>query len=270
MVDKLKEILVSLIEWGMEQMIKMPQDITYLISQNYSDSISNNIISQLIPIGITIMVLFFLIDFNAKCINPEWITLQNIFMYFLKVIIFKTVLTSASSVMDFIYKISTDIFLSVSGTAYIDNFDISSITEQINNIDSGITGIFVMLAYFVAVGLMTLVIIFSLVMVRIIIFGRIIEIVLLKAVAPIALSTLVSDGFSNIGKKFLQSYAAVCLQSSVIALSSIIVTSLTGAILGSNIGGSTWEQLLGYCTVILCYVMVLSKSGTISKSIMGL
>ena len=270
MVDKLKEILINLIEWGMEQMVKMPHDITYLISQSHNDAVSENILNQLIPIGITIMVLFFLIDLNAKCINPSWVTPQNVFMYFLKVLIFKNILTSAGTIMGFIYDLSTDIFLKISGTAYMENFDVTGITEQINNIDSGISGIFVMLIYFIAVVLMSGVTIFSFVLVRIVIFGRIIEIILYKAVSPIALATLVSDGFSSIGKRFIQGYAGLCLQSSIIALSAMIVTSLTSAILGSNLGDSIWMQLLGYCTVNLVYVVVISKSGSISKAIMGL
>lgn len=54
------------------------------------------------------------------------------------------------------------------------------------------------------------------------VYGRFFKLYLYTALAPIPLSTFAGEPSQNVGKSFLKSYAAVCLEGAVIVLSCII------------------------------------------------
>ena len=49
------------------------------------------------------------------------------------------------------------------------------------------------------------------------------------AIAPIPLSTFACEPTSSVGKNFIRSYAGVCLQGMVIALSCIILSAISSS-----------------------------------------
>ena len=54
------------------------------------------------------------------------------------------------------------------------------------------------------------------------VYGRFFRLYLYTAIAPIPLSSFAGEPTQNIGKSFLKSYAAVCLEGAIIVLSCII------------------------------------------------
>ena len=54
------------------------------------------------------------------------------------------------------------------------------------------------------------------------VYGRFFRLYLYTAIAPIPLSTFAGDPSQNIGKSFIKSYAAVCLEGAIIVLVCII------------------------------------------------
>lgn len=54
------------------------------------------------------------------------------------------------------------------------------------------------------------------------VYGRFFKLYLYTAIAPIPLSTFAGEPTSNIGKSFMKSYAAVCLEGAIIVLGCII------------------------------------------------
>lgn len=119
------------------------------------------------------------------------------------------------------------------------------------------------------VGLIPVGIIISLtaIAVMVIFYGRLIEIYVMVALAPIPLSTMVHEEFSQIGKGFLKSFCAVVLQGAVI----IIVLSLYSVIINeamidqANISAMMWG-LAGYGILL---VMALVGSSAMSKRILN-
>jgi len=53
------------------------------------------------------------------------------------------------------------------------------------------------------------------------VYGRMFSLWMYAAIAPIPLSTFAGEPTSSVGKNFIRSYAGVCLQGMVIALSCI-------------------------------------------------
>ena len=54
------------------------------------------------------------------------------------------------------------------------------------------------------------------------VYGRFFKLYLYTAIAPIPLSTFAGEPTQNIGKSFLKSYAAVCLEGAIIVLACVI------------------------------------------------
>ena len=56
------------------------------------------------------------------------------------------------------------------------------------------------------------------------VYGRFFKMYMYAALAPIPLSTFAGEPSQNVGKSFLKSYAAVCLEGAVIVLACIIIS----------------------------------------------
>ena len=54
------------------------------------------------------------------------------------------------------------------------------------------------------------------------VYGRFCKLYLYSAIAPIPLSSFAGEPSQNVGRSFLKSYAAVCLEGAIIVLSCII------------------------------------------------
>lgn len=54
------------------------------------------------------------------------------------------------------------------------------------------------------------------------VYGRVFRLYLYTAIAPIPLSSFAGEPSQNIGRSFLKSYAAVCLEGAIVVLACII------------------------------------------------
>ena len=61
------------------------------------------------------------------------------------------------------------------------------------------------------------------------VYGRFFRLYMYTAIAPIPLSTFAGEPTSSIGKSFLKSYAAVCLEGAVIVLAYVIFSVFASA-----------------------------------------
>ena len=61
------------------------------------------------------------------------------------------------------------------------------------------------------------------------VYGRMFSLWMHAAIAPIQLSTFAGEPTSSVGKNFIRSYAGVCLQGVVIALSCIIFSAISSS-----------------------------------------
>lgn len=58
------------------------------------------------------------------------------------------------------------------------------------------------------------------------VYGRFFKLYLYTAIAPVPLSAFAGEPSQNIGKSFIKSYAAVCLEGAIIVLACIIFRCL--------------------------------------------
>jgi len=98
----------------------------------------------------------------------------------------------------------------------------------------------------------------------VIIYGRMIEIYLVVAVAPIPLSTMVNREYGQIGSNYLKSLFALAFQGFLIMVCVAIYAALVQNIpTATNIHAAIWGTV-GY-TVLLCFALF--KTSSLSKSL---
>ena len=94
------------------------------------------------------------------------------------------------------------------------------------------------------------------------------------AIAPIPLSTFAGEPTSSVGKNFIRSYAGVCLQGVVIALSCIIFSAISSSPpavdTGASVVTAVWTYVGELAFNLLVLVGAIKGCDRIVKEIMGL
>lgn len=180
--------------------------------------------------GITLCVLFFLIDFFQKSLHLQWVTWENVLMLFMKLFVAKFMLNNAGILLSMIQNGFASIIKTTGmhnglGWLLFPGNEISyflspgskEYAEAIASPEK-LWGSVSLMAGFTNIGITIIGLIMKVIfaVVAIIIIARMFELLVYTAIAPIPLATLSCEGLQDVGKGFLKSYAAVCLQAVVI------------------------------------------------------
>ena len=120
-------------------------------------------------------------------------------------------------------------------------------------------------------GLLITVLSFSMILT---VYGRMFSLWMYAAIAPIPLSTFAGEPTSSVGKNFIRSYAGVCLQGVVIALSCIIFSAISSSPpavdTGASVVTAVWTYVGELAFNLLVLVGAIKGCDRIVKEIMGL
>ncbi len=89
------------------------------------------------------------------------------------------------------------------------------------------------------------------------VYGRFFKLYIYAAIAPVPLSTFAGEETSHIGKSFLKSFAAVCLEGAVIVLACIIYSLFAASPPSVAAGASAVTQVWTYIGELLFNMLVL-------------
>ena len=89
------------------------------------------------------------------------------------------------------------------------------------------------------------------------VYGRMFSLWMYAAIAPIPLSTFAGEPTSSVGKNFIRSYAGVCLQGVVIALSCIIFSAISSSPPAVDTGASVVTAVWTYVGELAFNLLVL-------------
>lgn len=246
------------------------------VLQGVSDTITG--------IALPLCVLFFLLEFFKKSMDLQWVKWENIFMFLLKLIFAKIILSNSMGIMEWIYTLFNDLAINVNNTLTsgsggtlipirtspatdIPNFFLTS--EELalyRDGDGGFLGlgrlikiIQVTPSIFIAQGIMMIT--------GVIIFARVFEVIVYTMVAPIPLSSFVSEEHRQIGISFIKSYAAVCLQALIIVVMFAAFAALGNELdhLQGLFASGSWGILLK----VALLGMGVIKSGGWAKKLCG-
>ena len=106
------------------------------------------------------------------------------------------------------------------------------------------------------------------------VYGRFFKLYLYTAIAPIPLSTFAGEPTQNVGKSFLKSYSAVCLEGAIIVLSCIIFSLFASTPPAVNPDSAAVTQVWTYIGELAFNMLVLVGTIKISdrvvREMMGL
>lgn len=106
------------------------------------------------------------------------------------------------------------------------------------------------------------------------VYGRFFKIYMYTAIAPIPLSTFAGEPSQSVGKSFVRSYAAVCLEGAIIMLACIIFSLFASAPPAVDATAPVVTQVWGYVGELVFNLLVLvgmvKMSDRIVREMMGL
>ena len=106
------------------------------------------------------------------------------------------------------------------------------------------------------------------------VYGRFFKLYLYTAIAPIPLSTFAGEPTQNVGKSFLKSYCAVCLEGAIIVLACIIFSLFAASppVVDANAAAVTqvWKYIGELVFNMLVLVGTIKLSDRVVREMMGL
>ena len=225
-------------------------------------------------IGLGLLVLFFLVGMIKTCGSFDEVKRpEQVFKLFIRFVLAKIVVTYGMTLMLDVFKITQGITSKIISTA---NITFSSKSTLPNSIITAIEscGFFESIPLWAVTligGLVVTVLSFIMIMT---VYGRFFKLYLYTALAPIPLSSFAGEPTSNIGKSFLKSYTAVCLEGAIIVLSCIIFSLFASSppVVDSSAAAVTqvWKYIGELIFNMLVLVGTIKISDRIVREMMGL
>lgn len=237
-------------------------------------NVIKSIYNSMQGIGLGLLVLFFLVGMIKTCGSfDEFKRPEQVFKLFIRFVLAKIVVTYGMTLMLDVFKITQVITAKIIS---IVNITFSSKSTLPNSIITAIEscGFFESIPLWVVTligGLVVTVLSFIMIMT---VYGRFFKLYLYTALAPIPSSSFAGEPTSNIGKSFLKSYTAVCLEGAIIVLSCIIFSLFASSppVVDSSAAAVTqvWKYIGELIFNMLVLVGTIKISDRIVREMMGL
>lgn len=237
-------------------------------------NVIKSIYNSMQGIGLGLLVLFFLVGMIKTCGSFDEVKRpEQVFKLFIRFVLAKIVVTYGMTLMLDVFKITQGITAKIISTA---NITFSSKSTLPNSIITAIEscGFFESIPLWAVTligGLVVTVLSFIMIMT---VYGRFFKLYLYTALAPITLSSFAGEPTSNIGKSFLKSYTAVCLEGAIIVLSCIIFSLFASSppVVDSSAAAVTqvWKYIGELIFNMLVLVGTIKISDRIVREMMGL
>lgn len=237
-------------------------------------NVIKSIYNSMQGIGLGLLVLFFLVGMIKTCGSFDEVKRpEQVFKLFIRFVLAKIVVTYGMTLMLDVFKITQGITAKIISTASI-TFSLKSTLPNsiITAIEScGFFESIPLWAVTLIGGLVVTVLSFIMIMT---VYGRFFKLYLYTALAPIPLSSFAGEPTSNIGKSFLKSYTAVCLEGAIIVLSCIIFSLFASSppVVDSSAAAVTqvWKYIGELIFNMLVLVGTIKISDRIVREMMGL
>lgn len=228
------------------------------------------------PICYTILSIYFLIEFLKMSMKFDMLKWEFLFKVMVKFCIAKACIDFAPYLCDAIYATVAQWITTFSASGGSDFSFYQDVATKLNTILDDM-GFWKMIGFGITCIIPTLVLAICAFVVKVIAYGRLIEIYILLAVMPIPFAFILDgEGHTNTTKKFVLNFAGVCLQGFLIVIAcslyqylmSDVITAQYNAITGS---GSTSAMELLFTLVLGSVVMVVAvvKCGQWGKQLVN-
>ena len=233
-----------------------------------------NINGAVQAIGLALLVLFFVVGVVKTCGSfTEVKKPEHALKLFIRFAIAKGAITYGMELMLALFNIVQGTISTIMSSAGFSSPQQTTLpAEMITTIeDCGFFESIPLWAVTLIGGLFITVMSFILIMT---VYGRFFKLYMYTALAPIPLSTFAGEPSQNVGKSFIKSYCAVCLEGAVIVLSCIIFSLFASSPPVVNPDAAAVTQVWSYVGELLFNMLVLvgavKMSDRIIREMMGL
>ena len=237
-------------------------------------NVIKNIYGGMQAVGFALLVLFFVVGIMKTCGSlTEVKRPEHAFKLFIRFAIAKIVVTYGMDLLLVIFKISQGMVSKIISISNITSSTTSTLPDAMINAieDCSFFESIPLWAVTLIGGLIVTVLSFIMIMT---VYGRFFKLYLYTALAPVPLSTFAGEPTSNIGKTFLKSYSAVCLEGVIIVLSCILFSLFASSppVVDTNSVAVTqvWKYIGELIFNMLVLVGTIKISDRVVKEMMGL
>ena len=225
-------------------------------------------------IGLALLVLFFVIGVMKTCGSlTEVKKPEHALKLFIRFAIAKIVVTYGMDIMLSLFRISQGMVSKIISLSNISGSTKTVLPTSIINAieDCGFFESIPLWAVTLIGGLVVTVLSFIMIMN---VYGRFFKLYLYTALAPVPLSTFAGEPTQSVGKSFLKSYAAVCLEGVIIVLSCIIFSVFASSPPVVDASAAAVTQVWTYIGELVFNMLVLvgtiKMSDRVVREMMGL
>ena len=237
-------------------------------------SVIQNIYGAVQAVGLALLVLFFVVGVMKTCGSlTEVKKPEHALKLFIRFAIAKIVVTYGMDLLLSIFKIVQGVISTIMNAAGFGGASSTTLPQEIITAveKCGFFESIPLWAVTLIGGLFITVLSFIMIMT---VYGRFFKLYLYTALAPIPLSSFAGEPTSNIGKSFLKSYTAVCLEGAIIVLSCIIFSLFASSppVVDSSAAAVTqvWKYIGELIFNMLVLVGTIKISDRIVREMMGL
>ena len=227
-----------------------------------------------LAIGLALLVLFFASGVMKTCGSfVEVKKPEHALKLFVRFVIAKGLITYGMELMLALFSITQGILIKIMGASGLTNLDTiilpNEIVQAIENCSffESIPLWAVTLIGSLFITIMSFILIMT-------VYGRFFRLYMYTALAPIPLSTFAGEPTQSIGKSFLKSYCAVCLEGAVVVVGCIIFSLFAASPPNVNTEAAAVTQVWSYVGELIFNMLVLvstvKMSDRIIKEMMGL
>ena len=271
-----QNLINALNTWN-EKLAEIWQLITQSPENFKGGSIWNVIVSihgALQAVGLALLVLFFVVGIMRTCGSlAETKRPETVLKLFIRFALAKGVVTYGLELMMALFKIVQGVISTIMNSAGIGVAQETVLPQEIITAveDCGFFESIPLWAVTLIGGLFITVLSFIMIMT---VYGRFFKLYLYTAIAPIPLSTFAGEPTQNVGKSFLKSYAAVCLEGAIIVLACVIFSLFASSPPSINPDAAAVTMVWSYVGELVFNMLVLvgcvKMADRVIREMMGL
>ena len=225
-------------------------------------------------IGLALLVLFFVVGVMKTCGSiTEVKKPEHALKLFIRFAIAKIVVTYGLDLMLSLFKIVQGVISTIIQASGLGGATSTTLPQEIITAveKCGFFESIPLWAVTLIGGLFITVLSFIMIMT---VYGRFFKLYLYTAIAPIPLSTFAGEPTQSVGKSFIKSYCAVCLEGAIIVLSCIIFSLFASSppVVDANASAVTqvWKYIGELIFNMLVLVGTIKLSDRVVREMMGL
>lgn len=233
-----------------------------------------NIHGAMLAIGLALLVLFFVVGVMKTCSSlTEVKKPEHALKLFIRFALAKGVVTYGLQLMLAIFDIVQGTITKIMTTSELGSITKTTLPKSIiTSVEKcGFFESIPLWAVTLIGGLIITVLSFIMIMT---VYGRFFKLYLYTALAPIPLSTFAGEPTQSVGKSFLKSYSAVCLEGTIIVLSCVIFSLFASSppVVDTKVSAVTqvWKYIGELIFNMLVLVGTVKMSDRVVREMMGL